>query len=162
MILVDNFFREAHVLPVHQRITFLCTLIHTVIDTHSQERGHCLGGIISLGKLRRTPIETSSEVPMLIVLKGEYIEQQLEIVHCRFAQHIHMILNFITRKAFHHLLHLIEGTLHRVAISIILMSRFAANRHIELHLRGKTWHEVVTSSQLEILTEGRRGDRPLF
>ena len=93
---------------------------------------------------------------MLIVLKGEDIEQQLEIVHRRFTHHVHMILNIIARKAFHQLLHLIEGTLHRVALSVILMSRFAANRHIELHLRGKAWHEVVTSSQLEILTEGRR------
>ena len=119
MIFINDFFRDAHVLPVHQRITLLCTLIHTVVDTHSQERGHCLCGIIGLGKLRRPQIETSSEVPMLIVLKGEDIEQQLEIVHCGCAQHIHMIIDIVTREAFHHLLHLIEGTLHRVALIVI-------------------------------------------
>ena len=148
MVLIDDFIRDTHILPFHQWEIILCTLIDAVIDAHSEQRSHRLSGVISHGKLRRPPIETCREVPVLVRLEGEEIEQQLEIVHRGLANHIHMVFDLIAREAKHHLLHLVESTLHRITLRIVLMGRLATNRDVELHLSRKAWHKVIASTQL--------------
>ena len=85
-------------------------------------------------------------MPVLVRLEREDIEEQFEIDHLGLAQHIHVIFDIITRKALHQLLHLFEGTLHRITVLIILVSWLTTNEDIELQLRRETRHIVEASA----------------
>ena len=90
---------------------------------------------------------------MLIVLKGEHIEQKFYIIHRRFTQHIHMIINFYAIKIVKHFFQTVESSLNTITILIILTSRLITNHHVKLHLSGKTGHIIKTGTKLKILTD---------
>ena len=58
---------------INQRLIFNCLLVHGIIDACCHQRHHGLRRIHCFGKLRWSPIETCSEMPILMLLEGEHV-----------------------------------------------------------------------------------------
>ena len=93
---------------------------------------------------------------MSVLLEGEHIHQELEVVDRRLTNHIHMVIDIIARELIEELRHPVESCLLAITISIITTGRAPTNRQIKIHTFGETRHELIAGTYLRPLGD-RRG-----
>ena len=123
--------RELVRIETYQRSSSHCALIHLIIYTCRYQRHHGLSRVNSLSELRRSPIETCSKMPALIVLEREHIYQHLEIIDSRLTDHFYMIIYVKASKTIQKFFELIKTCLLTVAILIITPCGLTINGHIK-------------------------------
>ena len=94
-------------------------------------------------------------MPMLVVLEGEHIDKQLEVVHRRITDHLYVVIDIDASDFLEVLSQTVKTTLHTIAVRVILNGRFATNLYRKINTIVKMWHELITGTQLNVVADGR-------
>ena len=94
-------------------------------------------------------MEARCDVPVLVVLEGEDIHQQLEVPHLRLALHGDVAVDLIAGEGIENLGHLVDATIGHLSV---LVERL----HIEVHVMGGTEHGLEASPEAHHFADRRR------
>ena len=154
-----NDIRYAANRDVHDGLTCLPEIIHSSIDVvihfNRQQRSHCINRVVGRGKLRGAQIETSSEMPVFIVLEREDIDEELEVVQRRMTDHLYVIIDIEASDFLEVLGQTVETTLHTITVLVILHGRLTTHLYRKVNTVTEMRHELVTCTQLYIVAKGR-------
>ena len=92
---------------------------------------------------------------MLILLKWEHINQELEVIYRRFAYHLNLIVNMETGNLSKNLRQAVETGLNAVTIGIVLTGRLSANLYRKINAFLETWHILVAGTELNVVANLR-------
>jgi hypothetical protein len=90
---------------------------------------------------------------MFIILKGEHINHELEIVESWFANHLYLVIDLKTGNTFKHLRKTIKARLDTIAISVIHLCRLTTYLYREINALLEVRRELVTGTKLNVITK---------